>query len=37
MDRFAISRAGANIIVDVDKMYQEDENETQWKSALVRL
>ena len=37
MDRFAITRAGANVIVDVDKMYQEDENDTQWKAAFVRV
>lgn len=37
MDRFAITRQGANVIVDVDKMYEEDENEAEWKAAFVSL
>lgn len=37
MDRLAISRQGANVVVDVDRLYQEDENEAEWKAALVRL
>ena len=37
MDRFAISRAGANVVVDVDRMYQEDENAAEWKGALIKL
>ena len=37
MDRFAIQRQGNNVIVDVDRMYQEDENEAQWNAALVKL
>jgi nitrite reductase/ring-hydroxylating ferredoxin subunit len=37
MDRLAIQRQGANVMVDVDQMYQEDENEAQWKAAFVRL
>ena len=37
MDRFAVTRSGSNIVVDVDKMYQEDENEAQWKGAFVRV
>ena len=37
MDRFAITRAGANVIVDVDRMYQEDENDAQWKAAFIRV
>jgi hypothetical protein len=37
MDRFAVTRAGNNVVVDVDKMYQEDENEPQWKAAFIRV
>jgi nitrite reductase/ring-hydroxylating ferredoxin subunit len=36
MDRFAIQRQGANVVVDVDKMYEEDEHEAQWKNAFVK-
>lgn len=37
MDKLAIRRQGGSIIVDVDVMYEEDENEAQWKAALVKL
>ena len=37
MDRLAISRQGTNVVVDADRLYQEDENESEWKAALVRL
>ena len=37
MDRFAIQRQGANVVIDVEKMYEEDENEAQWKAAFVKL
>lgn len=37
MDRLAIKRQSNAVIVDVDEMYQEDENESQWKVALVKL
>ena len=37
MDRFAISRAALNVVVDVDRMYQEDENEAQWKAAFIKV
>lgn len=37
MDRLAIQRQGASVMVDLDQMYQEDENEAQWKAALVRV
>lgn len=36
MDRFAITRQGANVTVDVDRMYEEDENEAEWKAAFVK-
>ena len=37
MDRFAIQRQGSSVIVDVDQMYEEDENEAQWKTAFVKV
>jgi Rieske Fe-S protein len=37
MDRLAIKRQGSAVIVNVDEMYQEDENEAQWKTAFVKL
>ena len=37
MDRFAIRRQGTSVVVNVDELYQEDENGAEWKSALVRL
>ena len=37
MDRFAIQREGANVMVDVDQMFEEDENEAQWKAAFVKI
>ena len=35
MDRLAIRREGAVIIVDVDTLYQEDLNVVEWKAAFV--
>jgi nitrite reductase/ring-hydroxylating ferredoxin subunit len=35
MDRFAILRQGNSVIVDADKLYEEDENEAEWKAAFV--
>ena len=37
MDRFAIQRQGANVVIDVDKMYEEDENEAAWKAAFIKV
>ncbi len=37
MDRLAIKRETNSVVVDVDEMYQEDDNEAQWKSAFVKL
>ena len=37
MDRFAIQKSGTGVVVDVDQMYQQDENEAQWKAALVKV
>ena len=37
MDRLAIKRQGSSVIVNIDAMYEEDENEAQWKAAFVKL
>lgn len=37
MDRFAIVRAGNNVTIDLDKLYQEDDNPTEWAAAVVKL
>jgi Rieske Fe-S protein len=38
MDRLAIRRdAGNNIVVDPDTMYQSDEDEAQWKAAVIKV
>ena len=37
MDRLAIKQQGNSVVVNVDEMYQEDENESQWKAAFVKL
>jgi nitrite reductase/ring-hydroxylating ferredoxin subunit len=35
MDRLAVRRAGAELIVDIDKLYQEDDNLAEWTAAFV--
>lgn len=37
MDRLAIKREGNSVVVDIDQMYQEDDNASQWKSSFVKL
>ncbi len=37
MDRFAVVRTGDTVTVDLDKLYQEDGDATQWAAALVKL
>jgi nitrite reductase/ring-hydroxylating ferredoxin subunit len=37
MDRFALRKDGANVAVDLDKLYQEDEDPAPWKAAVIRL
>jgi nitrite reductase/ring-hydroxylating ferredoxin subunit len=37
MDRFSIRRAADNVVVDLGKLYREDENRDAWISAVVRL
>jgi Rieske Fe-S protein len=35
LDRFAIRKDGNNLMVNLDKLYQEDDDETEWKAAVV--
>jgi nitrite reductase/ring-hydroxylating ferredoxin subunit len=37
MDRLAIQREGASVVVDVDKVFQEDTDGPQWAAAVVKL
>jgi Rieske Fe-S protein len=35
LDRFAVRKDGNNIVVNLDKLFQEDDNEADWKTAFV--
>jgi Rieske Fe-S protein len=35
MDRYAVRLTGATVVVDVDKLYQEDTDNAAWKQAVV--
>ncbi len=37
MDRLAITRDGANVVVDVEKFFQSDEQPKEWVAAVVKL
>ena len=37
MDRYAVRLVGTNIVVDIDKVYEEDANLAQWQQAVVTL
>jgi nitrite reductase/ring-hydroxylating ferredoxin subunit len=37
MDRLAIRGDGANVVVDVDQMFKEDENKASWDAAVVKV
>jgi nitrite reductase/ring-hydroxylating ferredoxin subunit len=37
LDRFAVRRDGNNVHVNLDKLYQEDDNEAEWKAAFITL
>lgn len=37
MDRLAIRREGAQVVVDVDTMFKEDADPAEWKAAVVTL
>ena len=37
MDRFAITRDGGNVRVNLDKLYEADKDTTEWTSAVVKV
>ncbi|HEV8446032.1 MAG TPA: Rieske (2Fe-2S) protein [Gemmatimonadaceae bacterium] len=37
LDRLAIRKDGNNVVVNVDKLFQEDDDEANWKTAFVAL
>jgi hypothetical protein len=37
MDRYAVRLAGNNVVVDIDKLYQEDTDNALWQHAVVAL
>ncbi len=37
MDRFAVTRNGNNVSVDLDKLYREDDDPDLWKAAFLKL
>jgi Rieske Fe-S protein len=37
LDRFAVRKDGGNVVANLDKLYQEDDNEAEWKTAFITL
>src|SRR5436305_9077672 len=37
MDRFAVRRDGDKVVVDLDKLYQQDKDAADWKAALIQV
>lgn len=37
MDRFAVRRDGEKVVVDLDKLYQQDSDPAEWKAAVISL
>lgn len=37
MDRFAVRRDGDKVVVDLDKLYQQDKNAAEWKAAFIQV
>jgi Rieske Fe-S protein len=35
LDRLAVRKDGNNVVVNLDKVFQEDENEADWKAAFI--
>jgi len=35
MDRYAVRKDGANVVVNLDTLYQEDKQKTEWQNAFV--
>jgi len=37
MDRLAVRRSGANVVVDLDTLYRQDRNPAEWEAAFLAL
>jgi Rieske Fe-S protein len=37
LDRYAVRKDGNNVVADLDKLYQEDEDEAVWKTAFISI
>jgi len=37
LDRYGVRKDGNNVVADLDKLYQEDEDESAWKSAFITI
>jgi nitrite reductase/ring-hydroxylating ferredoxin subunit len=37
MDRFAVTRSGEQVVVDLARLFEEDKDRTGWEAAVVRL
>jgi Rieske Fe-S protein len=37
LDRYGVRKDGNNVVADLDKLYQEDEDESAWKTAFITL
>ncbi|HKW45856.1 MAG TPA: Rieske (2Fe-2S) protein [Gemmatimonadaceae bacterium] len=37
MDRFAVRRDGDNVVVDLDKLYRQDNDAVEWKAAFIQV
>ena len=37
MDRFAVRRDGDKVIVDLDKLYQQDKDRAEWNAAFIQV
>jgi hypothetical protein len=35
MDRFAVQRDGTNILVDLDRLYRQDQDAANWDTAFI--
>lgn len=35
MDRFAVRRDGANIVVDLDRLFRQDQDVANWETAFI--
>lgn len=37
MDRFAVRRDGDKVVVDLDRLYQQDKDTSEWKAAVIQV